>query len=168
MNDLPEIKLTKELQHQVEIKRCEFDCAYFIQEYVKIEDRDTEGIAIPFHLWEGQRKVLNDILSERLTQIMKANQLGLTWLIIAYAAWLIRFNPGKLALAISETELKAKEIIRRVDFILRNLPKWMITDSKTKTPGLPYFEYTTLIVTIFHPDRVKDKEKVHQEDLFYS
>ena len=139
-------KSLEQLRKQVEKERCKRDPFYFINNYVKIEDRDVEGIVIPFNLWESQTPVLNALTNERLVQVMKANQLGLTWLIIAYATWRMIFNSGYSVKAISETEIKAKEIVRRVDFILRHLPKWFIDDKKTEGQ---YFESTALSVTIY-------------------
>jgi hypothetical protein len=136
----------EQLRQQVEKERCKRDPFYFINEYVKIEDRDVEGIVIPFKLWESQTPVMNALVNERLVQVMKANQLGLTWLIISYATWRMIYNAGYSVKAISETEIKAKEIVRRVDFILRHLPKWFIDDQKTDGQ---YFESTALSVTIY-------------------
>ncbi len=146
MIDLP-VNIDETLFHAVEIERCRRDPLYFIQEYVKIEDRDVEGIVIPFQLWNAQKEALESFLSERLIQIMKANQLGLTWLIIAYAVWRMRFNAGYSVKAISDTETKAAEIIRRVDFILRHLPNWLISEDKTADV---WYESTSLTVTVHH------------------
>ena len=82
--------------HELEIARSKVDIFDFIQEYVKIEDRDAvgeNGIVIPFNLWDCQREVLRKFLTDRLTQVLKANQLGLTWLILTYATWRLLFNP---------------------------------------------------------------------------
>jgi hypothetical protein len=156
--NFPFVNPTAEDIHAIEIARCKFDCEYFIEEYVKIEDRDTEGIVIPFHLWQRQKEVLENFLFKRLIQVLKANQLGLTWLIISYATWGLYYNSGYLVLGISETETKAKEIIRRIDFILRHLPSWMISDKNNLVT--PWFETTTLKIVIHH--QPKDGEP--QED----
>ena len=142
---------------------CSESCEYFITEYCKIEDRDATGdagIVIPFTLWDAQKDVLKHLIQDRLVQILKANQLGQTWELLAAGSWYLKYNPGFLILGISETELKAKELIRRIDFIFRHLPKWMITDENHKTAGVPWYEATTLTLTIHHPD----KNGKHQED----
>ncbi len=135
----------------VERELCKQDLPYFINDYVKIEDRDVEGIVIPFRLWDSQKPILETFLKERLVQIMKANQLGLTWLIIAYGTWRLINNAGYSVKAISETEIKAKEIIRRIDFILRHLPNWMIAKEKNDT--LVWYEATVLTITFHHPPK---------------
>jgi hypothetical protein len=125
---------------------------YFIAEYVKIEDRDVkgeDGIVIPFTLWSEQKNALSKFITDRLVQVLKANQLGLTWLILAFATWRLLFNPGYLVLGISETEIKAKELVRRIDFILRHLPFWMIVGERNSKGT--WYESTALTITIHHP-----------------
>jgi hypothetical protein len=157
----------KSIKHDINLDNamrreyCRNNIFYWVGRYVKIEDRDAvgdEGIVIPFKLWEAQNNVLSKFLTDRLVQVLKANQLGLTWLILAYATWRLLFNPGYLVLGISETELKAKELIRRIDFILRHLPDWMIT--KKRNSPMTWYEDTALTITIHHPR----KDGKEQED----
>lgn len=144
--------------YAVENERSRSDVSYFIEEYVKIEDRDVEGIVIPFRLWESQKNPLLLFLTERLVQILKANQLGLTWLILAYATWRLINKVGFSVKGISETEIKAKELIRRVGFILKHLPDWMM--AKQENPDVRWYEETALAITIHHPR----KNGISQED----
>jgi len=66
--------------------------SYFINTYVKIED-PILGEWIPFDLWPTQVTTLNLLLSNRLVIILKARQLGLTWLVLAYFLWKMLFRP---------------------------------------------------------------------------
>lgn len=129
------------------------DCRTFIERWVQIEDRDVSGLAIPFKLWEKQIEALNAFIGDRLIVVLKARQLGLTWLALSYAAWKMIFTPGFSVVALSQKETPdAKELVRRVVFILRHLPKW-ITIEKSQAPPLyprPTWEATTLTVTISH------------------
>ena len=45
-----------------------------------------------------------DFLNERLCIVLKARQLGLTWLALVYTAWRMIFFPGFTASGISKTE----------------------------------------------------------------
>lgn len=133
-------------------------CETFIQKHVKIEDRDAvergEELAVPFTLWAGQLSALGTFLLVRLSIVLKARQLGLTWLALSYAAWRMVFNPGYSVVALSKREDDAKELTRRMEFILRYLPKWMIQEKKTVAPGFygPVWESTKTTVTIYHPN----------------
>ena len=129
------------------------DCRTFIERWVQIEDRDVSGLAIPFKLWEKQVEAVNAFIDDRLIVVLKARQLGLTWLALSYAVWKMIFTPGFSVVALSQKETPdAKELVRRVVFILRHLPKW-ITIEKSQAPPLyprPTWEATTLTVTISH------------------
>lgn len=152
---------------QEEKQVCQDDCHYFIKTYVRIEDRDeagnqiddpdseADGIVIPFAMWPKQAWALSQLLKNRLSIILKARQLGLTWLVLAYAVWRLLHNPGYQVVALSKKETPdAKELIRRVKFILRYLPSWMIREKKKAPRGWtgPTWESTALSITINHAE----------------
>ncbi len=132
------------LAEATEKERCKRDVFYFVTEYVRIEDKDSDLIEMPFHLWEAQRSVLLAFLEERLIQILKARQLGLTWLALAYIAWRMIFKEGYTVTALSKGEKDAEQLPKRLDFILSHLPPWMIAP---KDKG---WKSTTETITIFH------------------
>ena len=104
----------------------------FIETYCKIESKDVLGVsAIPFTLWDEQKRALRELQENKLNIVLKARQLGFTWLILCYILHqCLRFE-GFTALILSETETKSKELINRVDFVLRHLPTWLIIPEKT-------------------------------------
>ena len=166
-------RMTPEDRQEIERELCRRDVFRFIQDYVRIEDRGevegkienqgASGIVIPFKLWPRQIDVLLTLTHERFVMVMKANQLGLTWLILAYATWKILFVPGYSVKAISETETKAKELARRIDFILRYLPPWMA--AKEKNDRVAWYESQSLSVTVHHPKkRDRSGKEIEQED----
>lgn len=132
------------MRESVERERSKRDCSYFVQEYVSIEDRDSPAVSIPFHLWPKQIGVLLSFISDRLIQILKARQLGQTWLALAYACWSMIFKPGFSVIALSKTEDDAKELVRRVKFILSHLPQWMFGGTR--------WDATKESVTIYHKE----------------
>jgi hypothetical protein len=125
-------------------------CLFFIQEFVYIEDKDSPEIAIKFDLWPNQRDALETILHNRLVAGLKARQLGFTWLALSIATWVL-LKPGKSALALSKTEEDAKELVRRVAFVLRYLPSYMMRPQELQDKNLMWFEFTATSVTIHHP-----------------
>lgn len=126
--DLLELeRLTDMLEQRVAMKRIQNDCLYFIQDFCKIEDRDSAELAVPFVLWDKQRESLRQFQEERLNIVLKARQLGLTWLVICFIAWNLLTKEGFAIVALSRTEDEAKELVRRLKFVLENLPPWMIT-----------------------------------------
>ena len=146
------IKAAEELQKRKEQDCIKTDAEYFIENYVYIEDRDSEQLAVPFHLWEGQKHTLKEIIAERLNIILKARQLGLTWLVLAYAIWNMLFNAGYMIVALSKKDDDAKELVRRVGFMLRHMPEWLTRHKRDSAnwAGITW-EDTTSTITIHHP-----------------
>jgi hypothetical protein len=93
------------------------DCAGFLHDCVIIDNAQPDeesGVAeMPFHLWPAQLELLGSVLSERLLLILKARQLGISWLVLAYALWLCLYRPGRLVLVFSIGQNEANEMLRR-------------------------------------------------------
>lgn len=116
-----------------EKQRIANDLFYFIEKYVKIEDKasETGEIIVPFQLWEAQKEAARSIEANRLNIILKARQLGLTWLCLAYIAWYMMVHDGCLVIALSRTEKEAKELVRRLgSVIFEYMPELVNEDGK--------------------------------------
>lgn len=137
-----------------ETSYCNNNVEYYIEKYIKIEDRDSTKLAIKFELWDKQKEVLNAFVKERLNIVLKARQLGLTWLALAYINHELIFNSGYQVVALSKKEDDAKELVRRQVFILRHLPNWLIRhkdEVKNGWKGLNW-ESTASSITIHFKD----------------
>ena len=89
---------------------------------VKIEQPQGDGASlIPFALWPAQQETLAVIAAVRQVIILKARQLGLSWLVIAYAVWLCLFHRNQTVLVFSKDQDSANEIVRRAGVIYKNL-----------------------------------------------
>lgn len=105
--------------------RCLVDPDYFIDRYIQIDDAQDQGGEIgmmPFKLWPSQTDLLASIVSERMLLILKARQLGISWLCCAYALWLCLFKAGRLVLIFSKSQEEANEMLRRVSVMYQRLP----------------------------------------------
>jgi hypothetical protein len=102
-------------------------------------------------LWPKQLEAFQAFIRDRLVITLKARQLGLTWLALSYALWRCIFQPGYSVVLLSRKEDDAKELIRRLTFILRHLPAWMVRP-KEDSEGFagPVWSATTLSVTLTH------------------
>ena len=60
-----------------------------------------------------------------MTIILKARQLGLTWLAIAYALWTLIFQPGSTVLLFSRRDEEATALLDRMHGMLDRLPTWL-------------------------------------------
>ena len=80
---------------------------------------------MPFRLWPAQKGVVWNFFTERLILILKARQLGISWISCGYALWLCLFHPGKAILLFSKGQDDANELLRRVKVLYERLPEWM-------------------------------------------
>lgn len=111
-----------------ELGRCYADPVYFSATYCKIYDSVTSDW-IPFDLWPAQREALQLVHEEQLTVILKARQIGLTWVCLAYALWQIIFRPIAAVGLFSRRDTEALYLLGqdRLRGMYRNLPEWMKT-----------------------------------------
>lgn len=80
---------------------------------------------MPFHLWPAQVRVMWALMATRLVIILKARQLGISWICCWYALWLCLFQPGKVVLCFSKGQSEANELLRRIKDLYDRLPDWM-------------------------------------------
>lgn len=106
-----------------EIAYCRDHVEYFVDRYGRIEDKDSTEIVQPFRMWDEQRKALRSITEHRLNIVLKARQLGITWLVLNMAAKEMLTALGSTVVALSKTEEDGKELIRRICVIFDNMPE---------------------------------------------
>ena len=82
------------------------------------------GAAVPFVLFPGQERVAGDLVVGLWLLILKARQLGLTWLVLAYALWRMVFTDNYQVLMISHGEEYVLVNLERLDYLIDRLPAW--------------------------------------------
>jgi hypothetical protein len=121
---------------------------YFLNEYVFIEDKERKQ-QLKLTLWPAQAKIINSMIDELLLVILKARQLGLTWLTAAYVLWRSIKHPLHLTVIISVNEDLSIEFLNRVYFILDRLPEYLYPTIKTRTKQiLEFVDADGLVSTI--------------------
>ena len=87
--------------------------------YVKCIDAKS-GEQFEFHLddskhdWFWQRAILDWWLEDLQTLVLKARQLGITWLACGLALWVLLTKPGSRVLAVSINQDEATKLVCRV------------------------------------------------------
>jgi hypothetical protein len=110
---------------QTEWKKCKADPVYFIRHYCKIED-PQDGGWIDFDLWAEQENVVRLILDNQKAIALKARQLGLSWLAIAFAIWLMEFYPGSAVGLFSRRDTEAIYLLDdRMKGMWQHIPEWL-------------------------------------------
>lgn len=109
--------------------------ADFIRAHVRIDNAqpgDDAPSDMSFDLWPAQDALLADMHAERLLLILKARQLGASWLALAYALWLCLYHGGRLVLVFSIGQDEANEMLRRAHVMYWRLP----ADLRATLPAL--------------------------------
>lgn len=95
--------------------------------YVRCLDTE-EGEEFRFELWDEsdgwywQRELLDEWLASRRYIVLKARQLGITWLSALLALWYLLFKPGTRVLIVSINEKEASKVIGRIWIMYQSLP----------------------------------------------
>lgn len=122
-------------EKKLEWTKCSESFLYFIDSYVQIYNA-TQKAWVPFKLWKSQAWVLRKLESNRLMVLLKARQLGQTWLMLAYVLWLMLFKPAAAIGIFSRREEEAIDLLdNRLKGMYSRLPEYLqsretVTDSK--------------------------------------
>lgn len=116
-----------------ELGRCYADPAYFMHNYCHIYDA-TRGDWLPFALWDAQVDALRIVHGNRLSIILKARQIGMTWLVLGYALWLMLFRPAATILLFSRRDTEAIHLLSadRLRGMYKRLPDWLVSGHETR------------------------------------
>lgn len=95
---------------------------------------------MPFPPWDWQLNLLHLWATTRLCVVLKARQLGVSWLVAIFVTWVAMFNPSQRILLVSIGQREADKLLEKVAFILRKLPP----DIRPR--------YTSLVRIIRFPD----------------
>lgn len=98
-----------------------WDPAFFVDRFCWLQPAEG-GQAERFRLREYQTDGIRMMDTERWLLVLKARQLGLSWLADAFALWLCTFNSGMTVLMFSVGLREAKEELKRVKFMHSRLP----------------------------------------------
>lgn len=142
--------MTLQEARQLEIEYCRENLEYFVDTYGTIEDKDNPtNILKDFKMWQAQRDALKSISEHKLNVILKARQLGFSWLVLHYAVWMMVTMEGRSVIGLSQKEDDAKELVRRVDVIL-SAPKMraLVQEEKKAAPGWTGAIYTKTALEI--------------------
>jgi hypothetical protein len=111
---------------ELEWRRCSADFLYFAKNWVRIESkRDPRGWE-PFAMLPYQEQDAEDFLKHRYLVVLKARQLGITTLVVAYSLWLLLFRPGGARVLMLSKDLSSADgNLQKLGVMFRLLPNWM-------------------------------------------
>jgi hypothetical protein len=112
---------------ELERRRVARDLRHFAQMYGHLQGAEGDA-PDPFLLWPEQREVLDAMQLELRLILLKARQLGLTWLALHYGFWLQAFNPTTVnakVMALSKDGGEASKLLGRSRRINQLLPPYL-------------------------------------------
>lgn len=115
------IHLTPEKKMKI-FSKCANDFFFFCKNYCIIISKTQK---VKFKLYEYQKDVALAIINNEDVIINKARQLGLSTLVATIVAWKILFNTNEEVVLISENAKKAKDLLKKVKLIIRELPTFL-------------------------------------------
>jgi hypothetical protein len=104
--------------------KCQRNVHYFAGRYLWIFNA-TDHAWVRFALWPAQRMALARMRHERLLVILKARQLGMSWLSLAYALWMVLYQAPATVLLFSLRETESVELLARLKEMYARLPAWL-------------------------------------------
>jgi hypothetical protein len=96
---------------------CAQSPAFFIDQCCQVYD-PLAGGWVPFRLWPSQRTVVDLLAANRLCVVLKARQLGISWLTVGYALWHMLCQPAAAVLFFSKRDDEAAHLL---NFRLRGM-----------------------------------------------
>ncbi|MBW2673487.1 MAG: hypothetical protein JRD89_08760 [Deltaproteobacteria bacterium] len=107
---------------------CETSFVYFLLRFANIVETSTtttKGGTIKFELWPHLLDVIWALKYKRFIVILKARQIGISWLLAAYALWYALFHDGATVLLFSKGEEEAMELLGKARRMYNQLPDWL-------------------------------------------
>ena len=91
--------------------------------YVKIQEPGE--LALQWVSWPHLVDFCEQLRTENLIDLIKSKQIGVSWILSAYALWRIYTLPGWNVLELSKGEKESKSLLDKSKVIYNNLPDWM-------------------------------------------
>lgn len=126
---MPQVDLTTQLDARsrtiaIELQAVVKSFAEFCRKYVYIQDKANDR-AIVFDLYPCQEELAGTLQSGKWCVVLKARQLGITWLSVAYMVWLVIVRRSVECYIVNQNQEYACGSIDRARFIYHHLPDWM-------------------------------------------
>lgn len=133
------------------------DEVYFFENYVYIENKsgDVSERSILFEMFDEQKRALKEINENKLNIVIKARQLGMTWMAVAHSLHKSLKIQQYTTVILSQTEDYMQEAISRFEYIITRLPKtWLIKEynkENLQDNTVYLYEKKSDEITIYHP-----------------
>ncbi len=111
-----------DLQNTLTLIECMESPHAFLQ-HIHILDPNLGDIK--FVPWDWQPGLINTWHTNFLSIVLKARQLGVSWLVAGYALWTVLYHEGANALMLSMGEKESKKLLSKAKYIYTMLPDFL-------------------------------------------
>ena len=96
-------------------------------DFVKVQEPPKPGVAqdssvLPFEKWPHLLTLVATLAVSLLVVVLKARQVGISWLLASYALWTAMYHEGAVVLLLSKGQLEANIFLEKCKIIYRLLP----------------------------------------------
>ncbi len=120
--DAPPIPMQRDIDAFIlRVDRLSKSFPTFLKEEVWILDPPPGRGVIKWEAWGYLEKFAGEITTKRRWSILKARQLGFSWLLAAYAVWVTGFQRGARVLMTSQGQKEATELLEKAGFVYDHL-----------------------------------------------
>lgn len=123
------MKLTAE--EAIEYKRCRASALYTIKRYGYL--KDIKRGKIKWEPYEWQEQLIEWLQEGRNVILLKSRQVGASWTVAGYVAWLVLFHPDIEILLLSRKEKFAIKLLAKCKFVLNNFPDFIRREYNSNT-----------------------------------
>jgi hypothetical protein len=106
-----------------EFNKCKEDPIHFICNYIKVT-HPVRGL-VPFALYPFQKRILENLESNRFNILRKFRQAGCTTISAAYSLWLVTFQQHKSVIILSVGDTESTEVLDRIKIMYDELPSFL-------------------------------------------
>jgi len=90
-----------------------------------LDQTDLLNPVKPFPNEKWLEAITTEWLNNRLVALFKSRRMTITWLMVFLHLWLAVHRPGAAIFFVSDKEEKSDELVKRAEFMLKNIPEDM-------------------------------------------
>lgn len=128
----------KNTDKAVEVAQCAVDLKRFATKFAIIQNQNTKKIE-KWQPWAFLLDLIDIIQEYDLIYILKASQLGISWLVAIINEHISLFSETSKCLMLSQGETEAQDLLSKVVFVHSNLPDYLQLSPDTKNRGVITF-----------------------------
>jgi hypothetical protein len=117
-------------RRKLAVQACQADPLELVRRMRAWDQREKREFELCSPEWAWQMDLLRWWVENPKSIILKARQLGCTWMAVAYAVWTVLYEPGANVLMYRQTEEDAKGLVFRFKQLLNSLPDYLWNGGK--------------------------------------